>query len=101
LYQINGYELLYQINGRPLIHNTSPWVSIDKRMCLVKTLLGETLWDKNLVKEKEYKNLYSLIQYCLSSIIFCLSCKLTSLRWQSPILWTNYSKVLLWWRLSK
>jgi len=24
------------------------------RICLIKTLLGKTLWDKNLVKEKEY-----------------------------------------------
>jgi len=33
-------------------HNTPPWVSIGQRMCLIKTLLGKTLWDKNLVKEK-------------------------------------------------
>jgi len=44
---------MYQINGQSLIHNTPSLVSIDKRMCLVKTLIGKTLWDKkNLVREK-------------------------------------------------
>ena len=36
-------------------------MSIDKRMCLVKTLLGKTLWDQNLVKEKEYIILYNIV----------------------------------------
>jgi len=49
---INHTSKRNQINGRPLIHNIPHWVSIDKRMCIVKTLLGKTLWDKNLVKGK-------------------------------------------------
>ena len=61
-------------------------------MCLVKTLLGKTIWDKNLVKEKEYIILYNIV---LCIFYFSPSCKLTSLRWRSPILWTNCSKVLL------
>jgi len=52
---------MYQINGQSLIHNTPPWVSIDKRMCLVKTLLEKPFGIKNLVKEKEYNILYYLI----------------------------------------
>jgi len=48
------------------------WLSIDKRMCLVKTLLGKILWEKNLMKEKKCNILYSLIQYCLSRILFLL-----------------------------
>jgi len=41
---MNNY--IYQTNGRSLIHNTPPWVSIDKRMCLVKTLLEKPRCDK-------------------------------------------------------
>ena len=81
-----------QINGRPLFHNTPPWVPIDKRMCLVKTLLGKILWDKNLVKEKEYIILYNIVLYIF---YFSPSCKHTSLRGRNPILWTNCSNVLL------
>jgi len=78
-----------QINGQSLIHNTPPWMSIDKRMCLVKTLLEKTLWDKkNVVKEKKYNIVHHILY-------FSPSCKLTSLRWWSLNLWIIYSKVLL------
>jgi len=67
-------------------------VSIDKRMCFAKTLLGKTFWDKNLVKEKKYIILYNIVLYIF---YFSSSIKLPSLKWRSPILWTNCSKVLL------
>jgi len=39
---------------------------IDERMCLVKTLLGKTLWDKNLVKKKSTS--FYIILFFASSI---------------------------------
>ena len=33
-----------------IFYNTPPWMII--RICLIKTLLGKTLWKKTLVKEK-------------------------------------------------
>ena len=42
-----------------IFYNTPPWMII--RICLVKTLLGKTLWEKTLVKEKEY-NIF--LDYC-------------------------------------
>ena len=41
---------------RPHFYNTPPWMFIKKNilLCLNKTLLGKTYWDKNPVKEKEY-----------------------------------------------
>jgi len=42
-------------------------MSIDKIMCLAKTLLGKTLWDKNLVKEKEYIIQNNIVLYIFFS----------------------------------
>jgi hypothetical protein len=36
------------------LFTTLPLDAHPLRKCLIKTLLGKTLWDKNLVKEKEY-----------------------------------------------
>ena len=41
-------------------------------MCLVKTLLGQISWDKNLVKEKEY----IILQYVISCLIINLAKKI-------------------------
>src|ERR1044072_5950365 len=48
-----------------ILFTTLPLDDHPLRMCLVKTLLGKTLWDKNLVKEKEYNILESIIIHCL------------------------------------
>ena len=56
---------MYQINGQSLIHNTPPWVSIDTRMCLVKTLLGKILWDK---KPSEGKRVHHFVFF--TTILF-------------------------------
>ena len=42
----NEHSLYY------IFHNTPPLMIII--LCLIKTSLGKTQWDKNLVKEKEY-----------------------------------------------
>ena len=65
-------------------------------MYLVKTLLGKILWD---IKPSEGKRVnpsifFNIILFITSSIS-SPSCKHTWLRWWSPILWTEYSKVLL------
>ena len=68
-----SYEQLYQINGRPLIHNTPPWVSIEKRMCIVKTLLEKNIYIKDtnqIVNTNIYiKSRESYINVSIISII--------------------------------
>lgn len=36
------------------IYNTPPWMSTRENCASLKPLLGKALWDKNLMKEKEY-----------------------------------------------
>ena len=38
------------------------------RICLVKTLLGKTLWEKTLVKEKEYNILLDYYNYLVKNL---------------------------------
>ena len=43
-----------------IFYNTPPWMII--RICLIKTLLGKTLWEKNLSERKRVQYSFRLLQ---------------------------------------